>query len=429
MSSMIYRENAYMNEAAVSRTRSLTPFARLAVSNLAAQMSEQIALVAIPMVAVTLFNAGGGTTSLMQMLNTLPFLLLAIPFGLLADRGARIGIMSAGEAVRTISIVTLFVLVASGHASLTLLALLGMIGSIGTVAYTVGAPTLVPDLVPSSGLSRANGQVELCRSLALAAGPALGGALVGQMEASTAFLIAIALSTIAFVLITLLPRVAARRHSTGHPLHQIREGARFVMHHEYLRPIVLTSVLFNTAWFCVQGIYVAYAITRLNLTTGQTGMTLALYGIGMIVGSQLANVLSRRFSFGVSIIIGPIFGATASIAMFATLIWPSMLLPSVAYLLLGMGPIIWTISTTTLRQLVTPPPMLGRVTALIVTSTAGFRPIGAGIGALTFVLGGYELVLVVSTFGFIAQAIVILRSPAARIDALPSADVAPLAVK
>jgi predicted MFS family arabinose efflux permease len=201
------------------------------------------------------------------------------------------------------------------------------------------------------------------------------------------------------------------------------------MHHEYLRPIVLTAVLFNTAWFCVQGIYVAYAITRLNMTTGQTGMTLALYGIGMIVGSQVANVLDRRFSFGVSIIVGPIFGATASIAMLATLIWPSMLLPSLAYLLLGMGPIIWTISTTTLRQLVTPPPMLGRVTALIVTSTAGFRPIGAGIGALTFVLGGYDLVLAISTLGFIAQAFVILRSPAARIDALPSGDVAPLAVK
>jgi hypothetical protein len=67
--------------------------------------------------------------------------------------------------------------------------------------------------------------------------------------------------------------------------------------------------------------------------------------------------------------------------------------------------------------------MLGRVTALIITSTAGFRPIGAGLGALAYITGGYELVIAASTIGFLAQALVILRSPAARLREEPRATV------
>jgi predicted MFS family arabinose efflux permease len=300
-----------------------------------------------------------------------------------------------------------------------LLTLLGMTGSIGTVAYTIGAPTIVPRLVPAGELARANGQLELCRSVAIAAGPALGGLLVGQTGAPLAFLIAISLSSVALVLIVAIPRTSAGVAHSARPMQQVREGGSFVWRDPYLRPIVLTAVLFNTAWFCLQGVYVAYAIDRLGMSTGQTGMTLALYGVGMIIGTRLAGVLARRVTFGTLIVIGPLCGATASLLMLGTLVWPVLILPSSAFLLLGMGPIIWTISTTTLRQVITPAAMLGRVTALIVTSTAGFRPIGAGLGALAYVAGGYQLALGVSCVGFVAQALVILRSEAARIVMLP----------
>jgi hypothetical protein len=58
-----------------------------------------------------------------------------------------------------------------------------------------------------------------------------------------------------------------------------------------------------------------------------------------------------------------------------------------------------------------------------------FRPIGAGIGALTFVFSDYELVLAASRLGFIALAVVIVCSPAGRTDALTSLNTIPLAVK
>ena len=75
-------------------------FNRLAWSNLAAQSAEQIALAAAPIVAVLLLGVGEGQTGLLQTALTLPFILFAIPAGLLADRISRRWVMAGSEALR-----------------------------------------------------------------------------------------------------------------------------------------------------------------------------------------------------------------------------------------------------------------------------------------------------------------------------------------
>ena len=59
------------------------PFHRLAWSNLAAQSAEQLSLAAVPIVAVLALGAGPGEIGLLATAQTLPFLLLSIPLGLL----------------------------------------------------------------------------------------------------------------------------------------------------------------------------------------------------------------------------------------------------------------------------------------------------------------------------------------------------------
>lgn len=62
-------------------------FVRLAWSNLAAQSADQVALAAVPLVAVLALGAGVGETGLIAAAQTLPFLMLSLPLGVLADRG------------------------------------------------------------------------------------------------------------------------------------------------------------------------------------------------------------------------------------------------------------------------------------------------------------------------------------------------------
>ena len=139
-------------------------FNRLAWSNLAAQSAEQIALAAAPIVAVLLLGVGEGQTGLLQTALTLPFILFAIPAGLLADRISRRWVMAGSEALRAAALAGILLLIWLGQMTLPLLSLLGFIAVCGTVAYSVAAPALVPSLVSSEQLPAANARIELART-------------------------------------------------------------------------------------------------------------------------------------------------------------------------------------------------------------------------------------------------------------------------
>src|SRR5579859_1588605 len=205
---------------------SLPPtFNRLAWSNLAAQSAEQIALAAAPIVAVLLLGVGEGETGLLQTALTLPFILFAIPAGLLADRISRRRLMAGAEALRAVALLAILLLIGLHQLTMPLLALAGFVAVCGTVVYSVTAPALVPSLVSSQQLPAANARIELARTVAFASGPALGGVLVGWLGAAPAFAVAAALSVVAVVLLSDLYEPQRAAVTRRHPLHEIKEGA------------------------------------------------------------------------------------------------------------------------------------------------------------------------------------------------------------
>jgi len=393
-------------------------FNRLAWSNLAAQSAEQVALAAAPIVAVLMLGVGEGETGVLQTALTLPFVLFAIPAGLLADRISRRWLMAGSEALRAAALLTILGLIWFKLLTLPLLALLGFIAVCGTVAYSVAAPSLVPSLVSPILLPAANARIELARTVAFASGPALGGVLVGWVGAAPAFGFAAALSAIAVVLLAGIYEPPRPVVPVRHPVQDIWEGAAFVFNHALLRPVFITQFIFNTGSFLVLAIIVPYAVRRLGLSASGVGTTLAMYGVGMVVGALLATRVMKRLQFGTVITLGPVTGFVAAIVMASTTIIPTPLLAGLSFFLLGVGPILWVISTTTLRQSVTPPRLLGRVSAINIMSY-GARPLGAALGALVGGLYGAEVCLYLAVAIFGAQALVILMSPAVSLTRQP----------
>ena len=447
-----------------------TAFRRLVQSNFAAQFSEQIALAAAPLAAVLAFGATAAQTGALQTAQTLPFLLFALPAGVLADRYARRTLMVTAEAVRAGALLVIVGLLTAQALGLYGLAVLGFVGAAGTVLYSVAAPALVPQLVPRAQLTAANRSIELARSTAFVAGPAAGGSLVGMMGAPAAYVLATALSIVALMLLLRLthathstaPSLAASASSAAsaattfsaaspasaspassatasaassspiahaqrqaprkHVWQDLREGAAFVWTHALLRPLLIGSTFFNTAWFILQAVYVAYAIDRLGLNATGVGLTLGCYGAGMVAGALVAPALSKRVSFGTMIMVGPASALLASLLMLTTSTIAAATTAAMAMFLFGAGPILWTIATTTLRQTVTPNAMLGRVSSVILAATYGSRPIGAAIGALLAARFGVDACLWVSSACFVVQFAVIGLSPARRLQALPHPD-------
>ena len=393
-------------------------FNRLAWSNLAAQSAEQVALAAAPIVAVLLLGAGEGQTGLLQTALTLPFVLFAIPAGLLADRLSRRWLMTGAEALRALALLAILAALWFGLLSLPLLGLLGFVAVCGTVVYSVATPSLVPSLVAPAMLPAANARIELARTVAFAGGPALGGLLVGWIGAGPAFGFAAALSIIAAVLLAHIVEPVRQAITRRHPWQEIKEGAAFVFRHDLLRPVFVTQFIFNTAWFVILAVFVPYAVRHLGLSAAGVGTTLSMYGVGMVVGALMATRVMRWLPFGSVIGLGPVAGFVASAIIALTAVFPTPLLAGLGFFLLGAGPILWVISTTTLRQSVTPPRLLGRVSAINIMAY-GARPLGAGLGALVGGLLGAEACLYLAVAGFAMQMLVILMSRAVSLARQP----------
>lgn len=397
------------------------PFHCLAWSNLAAQSAEQLSLAALPIVAVLALGAGPGEIGLLATAQTLPFLLLSIPLGLLADRTSRQRLIVLSEGLRALALVAVLMVVLMGWLSIPVLAVLGFVGAIGTVGFSVTAPALVPALVPRDALARANGRLELARSTAFAAGPALAGALVSWAGASAAFVLAAILSASAVLLLLGLGEPVRAPTAPRHPWLELQDGARMVWSHALLKPILLTAVAWNLSWFVLQAAYVPYAVRVLGLTASGVGITLAIYGVGMVVGALLAPRLVAAVPFGRAIQLGPAVSVLAAAVMVGTLFVPTGAMAALSFFLFGAGPIIWTIMSVTLRQTVTPGAMLGRVSALFLTVSMGARPVGAALGGFVGATWGESACLWLALVGFGMQLAVILASPVSQLQALPAA--------
>ena len=334
-------------------------------------------------------------------------------------------LMQWGESLRLAVLLLMVLALQSTQLNVAWLAALCFTGAVGTVAFSVATPGLVSSLVPSRLLPQANAQLETSRSIAFASGPALAGALVAWVGGLPTLVLAVLLSACALVFMLKLPpaseiapSVAAEPRRSW--MQEIQQGARFVRQHTLLMPLLITGAFFNLGWFMLQTAYVPYAIRKLGLAPEIVGLTMAFYGVGMLLGALASPALIARLPFGRAVQIGPAAGLVAAACLVATLVFPSAGLAGVCFFLLGCGPMIWTISTTTLRQHITPNGLLGRVSSVFLTVNAGARPIGAALGGWIGMQWGESACLIAALLCFVLQLVVIVNSVFSHLVRLPT---------
>jgi predicted MFS family arabinose efflux permease len=395
----------------------MSSFSRLLAAGGAAHFADQLATAALPLTAVIVLGAGPGTVGTLVALQGLAWLLASLPAGVLVDRvpkGLLIALSQAGAGLAFAAAT-----VAATAGSGTALAAACFIGASGAVILVLTALALVPALVPPAALAAANARLELVRAGATLAAPVAVGLMADAVTPALGFALA-AIASAAAALVAFGLRTPASPGPARAPLADaIREGARFALRHELLRGIALCAVFWNFAFFALLAVAVPFCLTRVGLDAKGTGLAQGGYGLGLILGAAAAAAIVRRFEPRAILIAGPALSMAAPVLLFFAARDGGLPAAAAAFFLVGFGPMLWLICQTSIRQLVTPPDLIGRVAATIQVAIYGVRPLGAFAGGWVGALFGLDaaLVLVLAAFGL--SLAVPLVSALGRLRAMP----------
>ena len=209
----------------------------------------------------------------------------------------------------------------------------------------------------------------------------------------------------------------------------IRTGAGFTWRHDLLRGISLCAVFWNLGFFALLAIWVPLALDELRLEPAGMGLAQSAYGAGLVLGALAAPAVARHLPPRAVLLFGPAVSVLAAGLFLAA---PAVqagagggfVVAAAGHFLVGFGPMLWLVCQTTVRQLVTPAPLLGRVNATVQVAIYGVRPLGALAGGMVAAQAGLGAALVLVAGAFALSTLVILLSPLVRLRSLPHPETA-----
>jgi predicted MFS family arabinose efflux permease len=285
----------------------------------------------------------------------LPWLLLSLVAGAVADRLDRRQTMLRVNLFRAVLLGGLAVAVAAGAATLpTLYAAALLLGAAETL-FDTSAQSLLPAVVPREELTRANSRlyaVELVANVFV--GPPLGGLLAGLALAAAFGLPAAAYLAGAGCLA--LVTGAFRPARQGPPTRlrdDIVEGVRFVWRHPVLRPLALMLGVGNLAFTAHGSVLVLFAVAPgpMGLSEAGFGVLTATIGAGALLGTWLAVPAERRLGRARTLVLSVALGAASLLVPALT---PSAVLVGASLAVGGLEVVLWNVVTVSLRQRISP---------------------------------------------------------------------------
>jgi MFS family permease len=364
-------------------------FLRLWGAQTISTVGTQVTLIALPLTAILVLDASTFAVAALTAMDTLPFLLFALPAGIWIDRMRRRPLMVVAEAGRAAALLSIPIAYLLDALTLPHLFVAGFLVGALAVVFDLAYLSFLPGLVGRERVTGGNARMEGTRAGAQAAGPGLGGALVGLFGAP----IAILADAVSYVASAVL--IGSIRHAEPAPvaerraaLTELREGIRYVFRQPYLRALTLSIGASNLFSFMVIALFIVYAVRRLGLSPELIGLIFTLASLAGLVGAVVNGRVIRRFGIGPTIVFT---------SMLATISWLSVPLAPVSnplpLLIAGalLGPLFGTmfnLNQLSLRQAITPERLMGRMNAVVRFMYWGTMPLGslAG-GALGTVIG------------------------------------------
>ena len=283
--------------------------------------------------------------------------------------------------------------------------------------------SFLPVLVERSQLVSANSKLEASNALAGILGPGFTGVLVQLFSGPIAVLVdtfSFFLSALSLVFIRMkeTPRSVAIKHRWL--WNEIGEGIHFVWQQPIIRVLMLTSALFNFFDAMLLAEYVLYLTRTLGMGAVFVGVVGAMGGVGWLVGALLAGPITKQVGLGFTLS-ACIFLACLAEADIALATGPFLLvlcLVVAGEFLIQCVATIYVINNTSLRQMLLPSQMRGRVNALVRIIAGGSTALGALMSGVFAQSYSVRATLIIAAVGTLSAFFLIVASPLRRVKTI-----------
>jgi MFS family permease len=359
-------------------------FAKLWASTTTSALGSGLAVIATPLLVASR-TSDPLTVSVASAVSWLPWLLFALPGGVLVDRVDRRRLMIIIDWVRCAAMAVLATAIATGWVSIALLYVVLFVVNAGEVVMRTAGQAMVPAVVPRERLERANGWLVGGVTLMQQMIAAPVGGFLFLVAASIPFFVNAGSYAASALLVALIagsfrsaPRdVAGAVPARGRAWTELAEGFRWLLRQRLLRTMAVLIGLLNVTLTAALAVLVLLAKQRLGLGSVGYGLLFTSMAVGGLLGSVVGDRLIRWVTATWTIRVGLLVEAGLHLALAAS---RNAWFIGVALFAFGVHGSLWGIVGSSLRQRLTPPEMLGRVGSSTLFIAAGGNCVGALLG-------------------------------------------------
>jgi predicted MFS family arabinose efflux permease len=363
-------------------------FAKLWAASTVSALGSGLATVAAPLF-VAARTGNPLAVSAAAGIAWLPWLLFALPGGVLVDRVDRRRLMVTVDWIRVVAMGVLATAILTGRDSIALLYVVLFVVNTGEILFRSASQAMVVDVVPPGRLERANGWIIGGATMAelMLAGPLAG--LLFRIAHGLPFLANAATYAASAILMAWIagrfraaPRErpvpagegTARASGLSSVWSDLAEGFTWLLRQRLLRTMSVLIGLLNVTLTGAMAVLVLLARQRLGLGPVGYGLLFACLAAGGILGSVIGDRLIAWVSATWTLRVGLLIEAALHLTLATS---HSRYVVGFALFAFGVHGSLWTIVANSLRQRLTPPAMLGRVGSTNLFIAAGGNCAGA----------------------------------------------------
>ena len=389
-------------------------FNRLFSASVISNLSDGLLAVAAPLLAISL-TKDPILISMLSAFVMLPWLLFAIPIGLIVDRSNKRLLITFTNSIRFIT--AGLVALAISTDTITIYWLLLATFLIGTceVATDTAAQSLIPVILEKKNFEKANSRMNIAETVIQ---NFIGAPLSGFLYA-TAIVLPFILNSLGFLIaaffVFMIPAHLISQGSSAETpvtekksfISEIKFGLNYLWNDRPLRRLVATTTSLGLFYSLSTSTLILFITEILEVQAKYFGVLMAGAGSGGVLGGILTPILSKKFGRGAVLAVA-IF--ISSITVVFQGISPNVWVFGIIGFISAFAITNWNILLMSCYQVLIPADLYGRIHGARRTFVWGVMPIGALLGGviaqsglrLPLIVGGIATTLIsISAFTFV----------------------------